>query len=104
MADTIADAQTLLAEWDIAATPDDAGCHNAGGFALHNAARIRSILGEIVNATERARTSERQPEKIAADAVQAWMAQARARDRAYVNGDLQEVALAAVHAAHGTAH
>lgn len=41
-------ARILLAAWDEAATPDANGCHDAGGFASRENARIRQLLRALI--------------------------------------------------------
>lgn len=42
------DVRSLLANWEIAATPDALGLHNGGGFAQEHWASIRQALIERV--------------------------------------------------------
>lgn len=50
-------ARALLAEWDAAAEPDDLGLHNAGGFGMHQNARIREVLRALVEHPEVSETA-----------------------------------------------
>jgi hypothetical protein len=63
----IEDARAILADWDLAAAPDGAGRHDAGGFALRSNVSIRATLRELLAEVERQREVNRRGNRIIAE-------------------------------------